>query len=209
MNLIYYLIQLLKDIKIEKNNFYIRYLYMMDFIETLNIQINKDHNVVNKLNKFSKYLIYLTEKNIILIAEIDNIALHGVDFKIIGKYIDNQFVFYKENEIVYIGYNFYFHYDEINYFKWNNYEKCNIYLLNTKDTIMLQIYNNTYKNTNYESYTCSICLSNYDNNNKLLLRCNHYFCKQCINNLVDNYLEKKQDIICPMCRDKFNNSITN
>jgi len=47
-----------------------------------------------------------------------------------------------------------------------------------------------------EELMCSICLENIDNKIKVTLKCDHYFCKACI----DEWLKIKT--FCPMCRNK-------
>ena len=49
---------------------------------------------------------------------------------------------------------------------------------------------------------CNVCLCNYNQSDKLpkALRCQHTFCDNCVNNL----LQGRTELSCPKCRSKTN-----
>jgi PHP family Zn ribbon phosphoesterase len=52
--------------------------------------------------------------------------------------------------------------------------------------------------------TCSICLDELLNNNKVILNCEHVFCDNCLKNYLKYSIEKenKNKINCPNCREE-------
>ena len=50
---------------------------------------------------------------------------------------------------------------------------------------------------------CSICIEKIENNNYCILRCGHYFCKDCISEYISANTSINNVYSCPNCRDKF------
>jgi hypothetical protein len=50
---------------------------------------------------------------------------------------------------------------------------------------------------------CSICIEKIENNNYCILRCGHYFCKECISEYISANNSINNIYSCPNCRDKF------
>ena len=50
---------------------------------------------------------------------------------------------------------------------------------------------------------CSICIEKIENNNYCILRCGHYFCKDCISEYISANSSINDIYSCPNCRDKF------
>ena len=58
--------------------------------------------------------------------------------------------------------------------------------------------NDKYKNNKEKGDKCNICLCNYDNDDDIIiLKCNHMFHKKCIEEWLSNNSNK-----CPVCRNE-------
>uniref|UniRef100_A0A6C0DB90 Uncharacterized protein n=1 Tax=viral metagenome TaxID=1070528 RepID=A0A6C0DB90_9ZZZZ len=78
------------------------------------------------LGKF--YVIHILEKDIILIGICKGKAIRRADFHIHVEVRDNVIKSLNKDSSYYIGYDFTSHHNSIEFEKWNQYERCNIYL---------------------------------------------------------------------------------
>ena len=86
-----------------------------------NTQENTEKNII--VNNY--YIIHLIELNKYLICECYDKAMIMSTFKIFATY-ENGLIDVI-SDITYIGFDFTFHHNSIEYIKWNKYEKCTIY----------------------------------------------------------------------------------
>jgi len=203
----YYFIKNELIIKNNEINVILDYVYIdIDLCEKekniYNILFNENNNIDNKINNenniLSQYLIDNYNKLSIFYLDNDKYNFNIKDIDEINELINSYYniKIIKENKNLCILNN------QINNFLEENTDNLNSNIL--KYNSQLQYFkNNILKYNDSKDMNCSMCIDNINKEDFTIILCGHYFCKYCLIKYIN---EKSNNLECPICRDKFNES---
>jgi hypothetical protein len=169
-------------------------IYNILFYDNNNIdnKINNENNIlsqysIDNYNKISMFYLDNDKYNF-NIKDIDEIN------ELINSYYNIKII--KETTKLCILNN------QINNFLEENTNNLNSNVL--KYNSQLQYFkNNILKYNDSKDMNCSMCIDNINKEDFTIILCGHYFCKYCLIKYIN---EKNNNLECPICRDKFNES---
>jgi hypothetical protein len=203
----YYFIKNELIIKNNEMNIILDYVYIdIDLCEKekniYNILFNDDNNIDNKFNNenniLSQYLIDNYNKISMFYLDNDKYNFNIKDIDEINELINSYYniKIIKETTKLCILNN------QINNFLEENTNNLNSNVL--KYNSQLQYFkNNILKYNDSKDMNCSMCIDNINKEDFTIILCGHYFCKYCLIKYIN---EKNNNLECPICRDKFNES---